>query len=247
MARHIEGAILAEPIHVETVRAALVEPQAMPWDAPDAAAKTVLVCESQPLTVEGVRSFLRANGEFKLMNAVDSLSIAFDLVRSRRPSIVVLDKSLGLPAVMDWIGTLRSRDPDTAVIVWGVSMSESEALRLVQVGALGVIRKSVDPATFLECLRAVAAGRNWMEEDLLHGADRNGRNSRSNLTPREQQVVELVEQGLKNKEIAQEMGIRPGTVKIHLKHIFEKTGVRGRFGLALAGLREKGFLTYPAA
>jgi DNA-binding NarL/FixJ family response regulator len=65
---------------------------------------------------------------------------------------------------------------------------------------------------------------------------------RSELTSREQQVLELVEQGLKNKEIARELGIRPGTVKIHLKHIFEKTGVRGRYGLALTGLKEKGML-----
>ena len=55
-------------------------------------------------------------------------------------------------------------------------------------------------------------------------------------------MLELVEQGLKNKEIARELGIRPGTVKIHLKHIFEKTGVRGRYGLALTGLKEKGVL-----
>jgi DNA-binding CsgD family transcriptional regulator len=52
-------------------------------------------------------------------------------------------------------------------------------------------------------------------------------------------VLELVEQGMRNKEIARELGIRPGTVKIHLKHIFEKTGVRGRYGLALSGLRER--------
>jgi two-component system, NarL family, nitrate/nitrite response regulator NarL len=52
-------------------------------------------------------------------------------------------------------------------------------------------------------------------------------------------VLELVAQGLRNKEIASELGIRPGTVKIHLKHIFEKTGVRGRYGLALSGLRGK--------
>jgi DNA-binding NarL/FixJ family response regulator len=45
---------------------------------------------------------------------------------------------------------------------------------------------------------------------------------------------------MKNKEIAHELAIRPGTVKIHLKHIFEKTGIRGRYGLALAGLKEKG-------
>jgi len=66
------------------------------------------------------------------------------------------------------------------------------------------------------------------------------RTARTDLTAREHQVLELVEQGFKNKEIAVELGIRPGTVKIHLKHIFEKTGVRGRYGLALSGLKEKG-------
>jgi DNA-binding NarL/FixJ family response regulator len=59
------------------------------------------------------------------------------------------------------------------------------------------------------------------------------------LTAREQQVLELVEQGMRNKDIAMELGIRPGTVKIHLKHIFEKTGVRGRYGLALTGLQQR--------
>ena len=52
-----------------------------------------------------------------------------------------------------------------------------------------------------------------------------------------------MEQGCKNKEIALELGIRPGTVKIHLKHIFEKTGVRGRYGLAITGLKEKGMVS----
>ena len=59
------------------------------------------------------------------------------------------------------------------------------------------------------------------------------------MTAREQQVLGLVEQGCRNKEIAYELGIRPGTVKIHLKHIFEKTGVRGRYGLALNVLRDR--------
>jgi len=91
----------------------------------------------------------------------------------------------------------------------------------------------------------VAVGNTWMEESLLGESDRTARSSRSHLTPREQEVVELVEQGLKNKDIGLTMGIRPGTVKIHLKHIFEKTGIRGRYGLALSGLREKGLLSYP--
>jgi two-component system nitrate/nitrite response regulator NarL len=49
-----------------------------------------------------------------------------------------------------------------------------------------------------------------------------------------------VERGLKNKEIGESLGIQTGTVKIHLKHIFEKTGIRGRYGLALNGLKQKG-------
>jgi DNA-binding NarL/FixJ family response regulator len=124
-------------------------------------------------------------------------------------------------------------------------MNEAEALRLMQAGAQGVIRKTADATSVMACLRTVAVGTTWMEDCLLSTGEKSVRNSRSNLTPREQEVVELVEQGLKNKDIGLSMGIRPGTVKIHLKHIFEKTGIRGRYGLALSGLREKGLLSYP--
>jgi DNA-binding NarL/FixJ family response regulator len=54
--------------------------------------------------------------------------------------------------------------------------------------------------------------------------------------------MDLVERGYKNREIGHSLGIRTGTVKIHLKHIFEKTGIRGRYGLALSGLKNKGLL-----
>jgi DNA-binding NarL/FixJ family response regulator len=59
--------------------------------------------------------------------------------------------------------------------------------------------------------------------------------------------MELVERGMKNKEIAVALGIRTGTVKIHVKHIFEKTGIRGRYGLALSGLKERGRMAAGAA
>ena len=85
-----------------------------------------------------------------------------------------------------------------------------------------------------------------MEDCVFRDSARSDRYPRSELTSREQQVLELVEQGFKNKEIATELGIQPGTVKIHLKHIFEKTGVRGRYGLALSGLKERGLVSAPA-
>jgi DNA-binding NarL/FixJ family response regulator len=82
-----------------------------------------------------------------------------------------------------------------------------------------------------------------MEDSVFRDSVRPERYPRSELTAREHQVLELVEQGFKNKEIAIELGIRPGTVKIHLKHIFEKTGVRGRYGLAISGLKDKGVVS----
>jgi DNA-binding NarL/FixJ family response regulator len=130
--------------------------------------------------------------------------------------------------------------------VWGTSITEPEALRLLQSGVRGVVRKTALPDMILTCMRSVASGSNWMEDTLFRDPPRMDRYPRSELTSREQQVLELVEQGLKNKEIARELGIRPGTVKIHLKHIFEKTGVRGRYGLALSGLKEKGMIELAA-
>jgi len=79
-----------------------------------------------------------------------------------------------------------------------------------------------------------------MEDNVFHDAVTPHRESRSALTPREHQVMQLAGQGLKNREIAAELGIRSGTVKVHLKHVFEKTGVQGRYSLALSnmGFRE---------
>ncbi|MEO7649639.1 MAG: response regulator transcription factor [Bryobacteraceae bacterium] len=207
--------------------------------------KTVAICETQPVTIEGLRSLLGQCQDLEMIGSATSLFNGLELVRHKMPSVIVIDKAFGLPAIMDWMNSLRSQAQETAAIVWGVSMNEAEALRIMQGGAHGVMRKTAEPSSVLDCLRAVALGSTWMEDSLLGEAERSPRHSRSKLTPREQQVVELVEHGLKNKDIAQRMGIQAGTVKIHLKHIFEKTGIRGRYGLALSGLREKGLLSYP--
>lgn len=208
-----------------------------------ASLKTVGICDTQPVTIEGLESLLRGSRDMQVVGSATNLFSGLELVQVRKPSIVVIDKAFGLPAIMDWLSSLRSTGAFS--VVWGVSLNEAEALRIMQAGAQGVMRKTADPSTVLSCLRTVATGATWMEDSLLGDGEKAARNSRSNLTPREHQVVELVEQGLKNKDIALSMGIRPGTVKIHLKHIFEKTGIRGRYGLALSGLREKGLLSYP--
>jgi two-component system nitrate/nitrite response regulator NarL len=204
--------------------------------------KAVGICETQPVTIEGVRFLLNGCPDLEVIGGVTSLLSGMEMVLEHSPSVMIIDKAFGVPAVMDWIKSLRINRRTTSAIVWAVSMSEAEALRLVQTGAQGIIHKTAELDTLLTCIRTVADGNTWMEESLFHEDQRVPRMARPHLTPREAEVMELVEQGLKNKEIAKTLGIRPGTVKIHLKHIFEKTGVHGRYGLALSGLREKGLL-----
>ncbi len=204
---------------------------------------TVAVCETQPLTAEGLASVLRAHSEFRLTASVFSLTDASRLLAVERPpQILVVDKTFGVQAVLDWMSDHRQLANATALVIWGLSISEAEALRFLQTGAKGIIRKVAAPAALVTCLRSVARGSSWMEDSLFRESSRPERSHRSELTPREQQVMDLVEQGHKNKDIAKALNIRPGTVKIHLKHIFEKTGVRGRYGLALSGMKDKGLL-----
>jgi DNA-binding NarL/FixJ family response regulator len=205
--------------------------------------ETIAICDTEAIAIEGLRSMLEQTEGLRVVAAETSLSDGMDAVRELRPSILLVDKAFGAHAIIDWLAAMRSMGPKTAVIVWSGAISQPEALRFLQAGAAGVVRKTAPLATILKCLRTVAAGANWMEEELLSEADRPVRMGHSPLTLRESQVMELVERGFKNKDIGTSLGIRTGTVKIHLKHIFEKTGIRGRYGLAISGLKEKGLLT----
>jgi DNA-binding NarL/FixJ family response regulator len=205
-----------------------------------AAAVSVAVCETQPIAVAGIRALLGDADGLDLAWAADSLPIALQLARTSAPNVLVLDKGFGVHPILDALADIRANNTSSALVVWGTSVSQSEALRFLQSGARGILRKTSDLSTLVSCIHRVAAGGTWMEEYVVSENARNGHNSRSALTPREQQVLALVEQGMRNKEIAAMLDIRPGTVKIHLKHIFEKTGVHGRYGLALATLTHRG-------
>lgn len=197
--------------------------------------------------MEGLRSLLDSIEDLRVVAAENTLEDGRDACGELHPEVVVVDKSFGANRVLEWLRELKASKTGMAMVVWGITLSEAEALRFLQAGAAGVVRKTAILGDLLNCLRTVSGGGSWMEGNLASNAEAPVRRPRSALTAREQQVMEFIEHGYKNKEIAQALGIRIGTVKIHLKHIFEKTGIRGRYGLAISGLKEKGLLALPAA
>jgi DNA-binding NarL/FixJ family response regulator len=204
------------------------------------AVKSVVICDTEPIAVEGLRCLLGTCPDLRVIAGETSLSDGMDLVLRHMPDVVVIDKAFGIHATMDWLARIRRDELPTRAIVWTSNLGEVEAVRLMQAGALGLVTKSATLEQLLECTRSVASGRCWVQPGLVRTIS-----GRPSLTGRELQVLELVEQGMRNKEIAGVLGIQAGTVKIHLKHIFEKTGIRGRHGLALSGLRDRVYPSLP--
>jgi two-component system nitrate/nitrite response regulator NarL len=211
---------------------------------------TVVVCDTEPIATQGLRSLLESSDELRVVAAESTLADGLAAVRALTPALLILDKAFGIHSVMDVLKAARNGvQQKMAIVVWSFSFSEAEALRLLQFGASGIVRKTATLDTLLHCMRSVLAGYTWMDDDVVRESDHSLaslRGGRTPLTARELQVMELVERGFKNKDIGESLGIRTGTVKIHLKHIFEKTGIRGRYGLALSGLKEKGLLDLAA-
>jgi two-component system, NarL family, nitrate/nitrite response regulator NarL len=201
--------------------------------------KSILICDTQPVSIEGIRWLLNTCTDLRFAGAVCSLQAAFELAKTLNPAVVLIDKALGMTPIIEWLHRAGASNVPTNAVVWGVGIAESEALRLLQSGVRGLVRRTSETETLVACLRGVADGHSWMEDGIFGDTEQLMAPRRSQLTARERQIVELVEKGLRNRDIAMRLGIQTGTVKIHLKHIFEKTGVRGRYGLALNGLRDK--------
>ncbi len=196
----------------------------------------LFICESQPVVVEGLAGILTGNPELELIgsspNPVESIARIAEL----KPDLVMVDQSSGLRAVFTFLTDLKAASPGTRAVLWIVDLAEIECFRALQLGARGILRRSLPIPTMIECLLTVGRGNLWLENSISDQVvGFLNRKSSNRLTPREREIVRAVCRGMKNKEIAEHLHITPGTVKVHLMHIFEKTGVKDRFELAVQG------------
>lgn len=191
--------------------------------------KTIAICDTQPIYAEGLRSLLAGSAEFDTVKTLDSLQAAAEFVKAEVPDLLIIDRGFGITAVLNFMRELQLKKTPTAITVWGNSITVKEAAGLVRAGACGIARKTTDLPTLLAGLRVVASGQVWMESSILPNISAKPWPRSSDLSPRQNQVLELLGQGLKNPEIALQLGIQLGTVKIHIKRLFEKANVRSRY------------------
>lgn len=200
---------------------------------------SVFAFESQPITVRGLRALAEDGTEITFAGSAASSTEALDRMREVPSDIVLVDQSAGLRTALQFVSDLRQIAPASNAILWVHEQSEIDAFRAIQMGVRAVLRKTVALDTLLDCIRTVALGNIWMEQSG-DANSHSGLRPSPKLTPREREIAGCVCKGMRNREIAERLTITPGTVKVHLMHIFEKTGVKDRFELAIHGRRLMG-------
>jgi DNA-binding NarL/FixJ family response regulator len=185
----------------------------------------------QPVLIAGFEVIVDSLDGFTL-SVCSSLTDLMDHIATERPQLIVFEVTSTIE-----LGTLRKVvecDRDASVILWADDVSTEFAAQAISLGVRGLLRRSLPLEMQARCLENVAAGELWVEKTL---SNKLLSTKRITLTPRERQLVVLVAQGLKNKEIGYTLGVTEGTVKVYLCRLFEKTGVSDRLELALFALK----------
>src|SRR5207302_8476875 len=150
----------------------------------------------------------------------------------QQPDIVLMD--LTSEVTFGALSEMKRAMANSKIVLWVHTISTELAFQAMGLGVRGILRKTLPTDLLTKCLEEVQEGELWFEKALT---DSFLSAKRIALTQREGQLVSLLSQGLKNKEIATALLISEGTVKVYLSRLFQKVGVKDRFELALFGLK----------
>jgi DNA-binding NarL/FixJ family response regulator len=213
----------------------------------------IVVADDHPIFRDGLKHLLSLEKDFEVVGEVGHGDDVVPAVEQHRPDILLLD--LKMPG-MHGLAILQKLQTDgmaTKVIVLTASEDKNEFVQAMKLGTCGIVLKQSPTDLLIKSIRKVHAGEIWLDTHTTAAVMRqfsaneeyaalptNGRSrERSPLSQREREIVGLVAQGFKNKEMAEKMFISEQTVKNHLHNIFDKLGVSDRLELALYAIHRK--------
>lgn len=195
-------------------------------------AVSILFWTQQPFVGRGLKDVLRGRPEYRLVDCCESLTATLASIRTAHPAIVLVYLSSRIS--LSEVRALRSAADRAEIVLWGEGLTGEFAFQAMQLGVRGILSSSISIDGLLTALDNVHCGVLCFERELMDSALAQ---TRVALTRRQGQIVSLVAQGFKNKEIANAMGITEGTVKVYLYKLFRKLGMNDRLDMALYGLK----------
>jgi DNA-binding NarL/FixJ family response regulator len=208
----------------------------------------VVIADDHPIVLAGLESLLQREPDIAVVHRCADGVETLRAVAKHEPDVLVLD--LRMPRA-DGVTVLRhmheQRLPTRTVLLAAV-VDDDALVEAIRLGVRGIVLKEMAPQFLVECLRKVYSGGQWFEQRVVGDAmeklvrrEAAAREVRALLSRREIEVVRGVAQGLRNRQIAERLGIAEGTVKLHLHTVYTKLGVDGRTAL-LAKLQQKSFI-----
>ena len=210
----------------------------------------IVVADDHPIFRDGLCKLLALEEDFEVVAQAQDGRQVLEVLQQLAPDILLLD--LKMPG-LDGLATLQRLQAvknKTRVIVLTASDDKNEFVQAMRLGTSGIVLKQTATELLIKSIRRVHAGEIWLDSHTTAAVIRQfvaadeppaqmlpaaaGRErERSPLSQREREIVALVAQGFKNKEMAEKMFISEQTVKNHLHNIFDKLGVSDRLELAL--------------
>lgn len=196
----------------------------------------ILVADDHPMMRNAIELLLRGT-DYDLVGTAATGKECLEEIEKLRPDILLLDLQMPGGSGMDVIRGMREKRDKLRIVVLTAAIDDSSLIEARAAGVQGMVLKSSDPAFLLDCLDRVRRGGTWIDPELSVRTDELkqalGGSRRPALAPREQQLIRFVRKGLRNREIASELGVTEGTVKVYLHAVFEKLGVKNRTELAI--------------
>jgi DNA-binding NarL/FixJ family response regulator len=196
----------------------------------------VLIADDHRLMREGTAALLASDERVEIVGLAADGGEAIALAERRRPDVALLD--LNMPGVrgIEACAAIRRSNPDTEVMILTVSEQEPDLYASLRVGAAGYLLKDIAPHDLIEAVLAAGRGEPRIPPSMagrllqeLAGAPRERRpDPLESLSEREREVLALLAEGLRNREIAERLVISEATVKTHVRHVLEKLRFRNR-------------------
>lgn len=207
-----------------------------------------LIADDHLIIREGLRLIFDNVPEIELVGEANNGQEALDAVDALRPDVVLMDLQMPIMDGIKAIEKLRQTHPELAVIILTTYKEDDLMFRGLAAGAHGYLLKDTDRQTLIDTIRAAARGETLLKPEILQQVlsyqsmifDKS-KDTEKLLTKRETEILLMVADGARNKEIAYKLGITERTVKAHLTHIYQKLNVDSR-AAAVAAAAKAGIL-----
>ncbi|MBW2055902.1 MAG: response regulator transcription factor [Deltaproteobacteria bacterium] len=211
----------------------------------------ILIAEDHTILREGLRAMLSSNADFDVVGEAEDGREAVRFVESLAPDLVLLDLSLPRMSGIDAIREIKKRHPETKVIALTVHKTEEYVLEALRAGADGYILKDATLNELLMGIKSVLKGRAYLSpgvsDKVIEGYLAGKKTARigtpwDTLTRREKEILKLIAEGYRNKEIAGYLYISVKTVEKHRANLMKKLNLHGISELTALAI-EKGLVT----